>query len=157
MSKPDPAIPEQQPAASPNPDRARAYVGPQALPPESPYATLETDTIRLAPEIDPRRVPTEPSLARVRSRRGGRWWVVGLAAVALVAVVMAVAPRTSPRPAAVASAVASRPGPAVVESAGAPTSTASALAEPSGVSPQPRPAPQRVRPPRTVEPPRSLF
>ena len=48
------------------PDRARAYVPPRALPPVTDHKTLEIQTVRLAPEIDPRRAPTQPGVARVR-------------------------------------------------------------------------------------------
>jgi hypothetical protein len=53
------------PVAAPLPDRARAYAAPQRLPRVSDHKTFEMQTVRLADDIDPRRMPTQPSLARV--------------------------------------------------------------------------------------------
>ena len=55
------------PVVGPTPDRARTYVAPQALPATTDHKTLEIETVRLSPEIDPRRMLTQPSLARVRA------------------------------------------------------------------------------------------
>jgi len=56
---------DEIPVVGPTPDRAQTYVAPQALPPVTDHKTLEIETVRLAPEIDPRRMLTQPSLARV--------------------------------------------------------------------------------------------
>ncbi len=62
-----PADEDEIPVVGPTPDRARTYVAPQALPPVTDHRTLEIETVRLSPEIDPRRMLTQPSMARVRA------------------------------------------------------------------------------------------
>jgi hypothetical protein len=62
-----PADDDEIPVVGPTPERARTYVAPQELPPVTDHKTLEIETVRLSPEIDPRRMLTQPSLARVRS------------------------------------------------------------------------------------------
>lgn len=54
------------------PDQARVYVSPQPAPLGSDPRTIETATIRLAPDIDPRRMPTLPSQARPLRHSGLR-------------------------------------------------------------------------------------
>jgi hypothetical protein len=63
-----PRIVPEVPVAGPTPDRARAYYAPRALPLTTDHRTFEMATVQLAPDIDPRRMPTQLSLSRVRDR-----------------------------------------------------------------------------------------
>lgn len=137
MDQPDPAASD------------RVYVGPKSLPAESAYRTLETETVRLAPEIDPRQSPTQPSLSRAAAGRHGAWWMVGALVLVLAGGLWGVLRRPESRR--VAPQPSSRGQPtlapvATVQSlpSTAPTASASALV------PRPRQA-------KVSEPPRPLF
>ncbi|GEM_PF-4733513 len=150
---PDLAASNDTPAARAlelQPEGRSVYVAPTAVPHPTQHATFELETVRLAPEADPRRASTIvrprrppaaldelPAVASSRSATGGSgvvslWLVAALAGLALVAgsavarmiLVYAAAPRVSVAVPAHAPPLVADPGPETA-----------ALLEPSLVAP----------------------
>ncbi len=58
---PELAVPNDtpaQPAIEIEPEAMRVYVAPTSLPPPTQHPTFELETVRVSPEVDPRRAPT---------------------------------------------------------------------------------------------------
>jgi hypothetical protein len=139
------------------PDVIGEYVPPRPLPGVSEHRTLDLRSVRVSPEFDPRRAPTELRLeSPPRKQSSGRWLVAGvvvLLGIAVLLVVRAFAPSSGP-----ASAPAASPSPAApnveaptarAAAPAAPTPTVAASVSPSrseSVSPREPPPPRAEAP-----------
>jgi hypothetical protein len=148
-----PTVRELSPRVTPKdtlPDVIGEYVPPRPLPEVSQHRTLDLRSVRVSPELDPRRAPTELRLASPpRAGSSGRWLAAGvvvLVGIAVLMVIRAFAPSSGFVPAPVASPATPVP---LVE---APTARATAFAVPTPAAAA-SVAPSRSEPAVPREPP----
>ena len=154
------------------PEQAGVYVPPRTIAPLSEHRTMDVKAIRIAAEIDPRQALTQLRMQPPPRRRSGTPTLVGYAllfSLLVAGTYLAFAPDkplplvTAPTPgqaavpalpAAKASPESARPVPAAapaVMTPAAPVAEKASLREPAAppaASPEPEPAPTRVRAPK---------